>query len=278
MYTLPLISIQRTGLTKNNERLTNVNNEIKYRTHSKALPDYNLFTPVPVDISYQVTIISKYQEHIDKAISNLLPFFNKDLFVRCEHPKFEGISYTNQIIMDDTITEEAPGEFDNSQDDIRTCVLNFTMKTFLFCDNKKAIKVPRTRKEISSVISSFVYELTEKDKTHIEDFLDTPLSTTLTVETTTYVDVPISGETEISGFTPQINTIYFGFYPTPTLSQYVPYINWVDSLDKTPTVVSGDYSNVDLSVLSTLTNTTDTYHNYDPYVDYREDIFVIGID
>jgi hypothetical protein len=67
---------------KNNDRLANINNEVKYSTHSSRL-DYNLYTPVPIDISYEVTIISKYQEHIDRAISNFIPFFNKDLYVRC---------------------------------------------------------------------------------------------------------------------------------------------------------------------------------------------------
>jgi hypothetical protein len=82
IYKLPLIVIHRTGLVKNNDRLANINNEVKYSTHSSRL-DYNLYTPVPIDISYEVTIISKYQEHIDRAISNFIPFFNKDLYVRC---------------------------------------------------------------------------------------------------------------------------------------------------------------------------------------------------
>jgi hypothetical protein len=82
MYKLPLIIIQRTGVTKNNDRLSNINNEVKYSTHSSRL-DYNLYTPVPIDITYEVSIISKYQEHIDRAISNFIPFFNKDLYVRC---------------------------------------------------------------------------------------------------------------------------------------------------------------------------------------------------
>ena len=34
-YSLPMIIIQRTGITKNNDRLTNINNEVKYATHSR---------------------------------------------------------------------------------------------------------------------------------------------------------------------------------------------------------------------------------------------------
>lgn len=50
-YSLPMIIIQRTGITKNNDRLTNINNEVKYATHSGRL-NYNLYTPVPIDITF----------------------------------------------------------------------------------------------------------------------------------------------------------------------------------------------------------------------------------
>jgi hypothetical protein len=46
-----MIIIQRTGITKNNDRLTNVNNEVKYSSHSQ-ITNYNLYTPVPIDITY----------------------------------------------------------------------------------------------------------------------------------------------------------------------------------------------------------------------------------
>lgn len=64
---LPLIIITRTGLTKNNDRLANLNNEVKYAQSAKKR-NYNLYTPVPIDINYQVSIVSKYQEYNDRVI------------------------------------------------------------------------------------------------------------------------------------------------------------------------------------------------------------------
>ena len=235
-YSLPMIIVQRTGITKNNERLANMNNEVKYAPHSK-MRSYDLYTPVPVDISYQVTIVSKYQEHIDRAVSNFIPFFNKDLFVRCEHPKFEGLYFTNQVIMEDSMTEEHPDEIDPSADDIVQMTVNFIYKTYIFSGTKRAVLVPKTEIStyLSTFISSYVYELTNDDKKNIEQFLSTKLSTTLTSEVTVpcSVEVPIESADpfpEISGFSPSINTLYVGLYPTPLLSQYIPHIKWVDSL------------------------------------------------
>ena len=212
-YKLPMIIIQRTGIQKNNDRLANMNNEVKYAPHSK-MRSYDLYTPVPVDISYQVTIVSKYQEHIDRAVSNFIPFFNKDLFVRCEHPKFEGLYFTNQVIMEDSLQEDHPDEIDSSADDVIEMTVNFTYKTFIFSGTKRAILVP---------------------KTEISKFLSKSLSTTLTAEVTIPVSVEVPVESadpgpDISGFTPNINTLYMGLYPVPLLSQYVPHVKWVDGL------------------------------------------------
>ncbi len=89
-YTLPLISIDRTGYTRNGERLNNLNNEVKYELGPKSRY-YHLMAPVPVDINYEVTVMSKYQADIDKIASNFMVFFNSDIFVSCEHPKYEGV-------------------------------------------------------------------------------------------------------------------------------------------------------------------------------------------
>lgn len=52
-------------------------------------------TPVPVDISYDVTIIAKYPSDIDKIASNFMVFFNSDIYVSCHHPKFPEIKMNN---------------------------------------------------------------------------------------------------------------------------------------------------------------------------------------
>lgn len=113
----------------------------------------------------------------------------------------------------------------------------------MFCGNKKA-QVQRsyisvdTVTETSSFLSTYVYKLTEDDKKNISNFLSLDLSTTYqqwvesevshTISTEISVDVP-----ETSGFVPKINQLYVGFYPVPLLSQYIPHMDWVDSLPST---------------------------------------------
>lgn len=41
-------------------------------------------------------------------------FFNNDIYVSCEHPKYEGIKMNNQIVMSDNVNEDHPSEFDST--------------------------------------------------------------------------------------------------------------------------------------------------------------------
>lgn len=81
------------------------------------------------------------------------------------------------------------------------------------------------------------------------------MSLDLSVTLSQYVDVEVSNiiseeiSTEISvdetsGFVPQINQLYVGFYPIPLLSQYIPHIEWVDSLGRDVLSVNGTTSAV----------------------------------
>lgn len=64
MAKLPLVIIDRTGYARSNERLNNMHNEVKYEVTSKSRIA-ELLTPVPIDISYDVSVVAKYPSDID---------------------------------------------------------------------------------------------------------------------------------------------------------------------------------------------------------------------
>ncbi len=137
--------------------------------------------------------------------------------------------------MEDGIQEEHPDEIDPSADDIVQATCTFTFKTYMFCGNKKAVatqkKIIQTHTEEKTYTEKFAglsacpYKLTEEDKKNIEKFLSLDLSVTLSqyveMEVSNTVSEVVSVELsvdEISGFVPQINQLYVGFYPVPLLS------------------------------------------------------------
>ena len=93
-YKLPMIVINRSGFSRNGDRLNNLHNEVKYeQTSSSRLK--HLMAPVPIDINYEVSIIAKYQADIDKIASNFMVFFNSDIYSSIEHPKYAGAKLDN---------------------------------------------------------------------------------------------------------------------------------------------------------------------------------------
>lgn len=84
---LPLIIIERTGYSRNGDRLNDLNNEVKYEFTS-YYRKYHLMSPIPIDITYDVTLMAKYPSDIDKIASNFMMFFNSDIYVSCEHPLY----------------------------------------------------------------------------------------------------------------------------------------------------------------------------------------------
>ena len=116
---LPMITVNRTGYARSPERVNNLHNEVKFEVSPK-IRKYDLLTPVPIDIEYDVSIIAKYPSDIDKIASNFMIFFNNDVYVSCEHPKYEGIMLNNQVVMQDSVSEDHPDEPDSAQDDLTT--------------------------------------------------------------------------------------------------------------------------------------------------------------
>jgi len=189
---------------------------------------------VPVDISFDVIVMAKYQADIDKIASNFMVFFNSNIFVSQMHPKFEGVKLHNEIIMSDSVSEDHPDELDGTQDDIVTSTFTFTFKTYLFGGTKQAKKRPN--QEISSVISTFVssyvYEFSTDDEVrqYLSSVPHNRLSTLMTKEVTEPVTVLVdtSADTYDDGI-PVIRNIDVGFYAVPKKEDIESYMISVDN-------------------------------------------------
>lgn len=284
---LPMIVIERTGYSRNSDRLANLHNEVKYEM-SSSNRKYELMTPVPVDVSYDVTVIAKYPQDIDKIASNFMVFFNNDIFVSCEHPKYEGIQLNNQVVMNDSVNEDHPSELQGENDDIQTAQFSFTFKTWLFAGIGRAKKVhPKViSTDISTFISTYIdvlqpdeidaYQLqyptknltVEIKSNEIDDFQKAFPNKSASAEMTSLVSVPITSyvddiSTDIYDGMPIVTAIDFGFYTVPKQFDIPSYIESVDN------EILQKHYHVDLSG-----NISDDYYDIvdhrctlEPYVD-----------
>lgn len=185
-YKLPMIAISRSSITINNERKSNLHNEVKYQTNSNTR-NYNLMTPVPVDIGFTVTILSKNPADQDMIMSNFLPFFNSDLYVTSIHPKFTNVKYNSQVVMDTSISEEHLEEIDGSADDIITNTFTFIFKTYIFGGTDKVEAGLRTV-TVSSYISGETSGIISTDVIY-DGFVPIIKNINLNVHAVPYLDV-----------------------------------------------------------------------------------------
>lgn len=134
--TLPMIIINRTGIARDTTRVNDVNENIKALTGSF---DPNDIAGNPVDLSFEVTILTKKINDIDRIISNFLVYMNPDIYVRIPHPKIPTEKINLQVIWDGTVSEEFPKELTPDQHDTKVATLNFTLKSWLFGGTQSSI-------------------------------------------------------------------------------------------------------------------------------------------
>ena len=192
-YKLPLIVITRTGYQINNSRLANLHNEVLHApTTSSHI--YDIMTPVPIDVSYTVTVLSKYPGDNDLICSNFIPFFNSDLFVTTTHPKFTDVKIDCQIVMGNSISEQLPEELASNADNFTTTTFNFTFKTWLYAGmNKVPITDVYTRYITSTIVSTWI----DDDGNEQSALVSTVIST------------------DYSGFVPIIKKIWLEMHAVP---------------------------------------------------------------
>lgn len=130
-YKLPMSFLVRGNVQYNAPRSANIHQHM-LASPTYAAFDANTISPVPIDISYTWTFITKYPDDMDMLISNFVPFFHKDVYVSSPHPKIENTTINHQIVWNGSIDTKWPEELPNNENDIQICTAEFTYKTELF--------------------------------------------------------------------------------------------------------------------------------------------------
>ena len=205
-FTLPLIAITRTGLTRDPSRLSNLHNEIRQSVNGRI--SYDMLTPVPINILYKVIIFAKYQSDIDMILSNWIPFFNNDVWVSVKHYKYTDLKFYSQVVMDDTISESRNESPTNTQYDFCQAECNFTFKTVVFGGNQRVYSgfhgAPRPITMITTVTDP-----------------DDPSSVITTVITANPDDPNHDSEPSAEGFLPIIQAVHLDLHAVPRADPYL---------------------------------------------------------
>lgn len=129
---IPIIALSQMGITKDIERVHSVNDHIKYDVPlANGEFDIRNLMPIPINIDFNVSIITKYQEDMDQILCNFVPFFNPTVYITWPMPNGNG-NLKTQVLWDGSINMLYPTDITEADSYRIIAETNFTVKTFLF--------------------------------------------------------------------------------------------------------------------------------------------------
>lgn len=127
----PILSVERGHIAIDLTR----NKEIHHDTRIIPTPSAynpNVRPPTPINIDFVLRGFAKYPEQLDMIISNFIPFFNKDVYVKTPHPKIRGKFLSHQVVWNGNAKFEWKSTLQNIEQDIQYVETAFTYKTELY--------------------------------------------------------------------------------------------------------------------------------------------------
>jgi hypothetical protein len=127
---LPLLVLNMSGISKDIQRVHSTHDGLLYQDSSTY--NYLKNTPVPVNISYTIDVITKFQQDMDMIISNFIPFFNPDIYVVIPHPVNANQNLKVQFVWDGNINLELPEAVGKNESARIIASTSFIVKTWIF--------------------------------------------------------------------------------------------------------------------------------------------------
>jgi len=127
---LPMMVMSMTSIAKDSSRVHSTHDGMLYQTDASY--DYLKNTPVPVNISYKIDVITKFQQDMDMVLSNFVPFFNPDIYVVIPHPVNPTQNLKPQLVWDGSVSMELPDTTPKNESARIIATTSFTFKTWMF--------------------------------------------------------------------------------------------------------------------------------------------------
>lgn len=126
---LPIIVLTLGNIARDTSRVFGIHDGMFYAGSTNA---FLKNMPTPVNINFELNIISKYNDDQDQILSNFLVHFNPDIFVSSPCPIDITQKMKNQILWDTKVSILYPDEVVESQPARFIATTNFVFKTWMW--------------------------------------------------------------------------------------------------------------------------------------------------
>ena len=128
----PLIAITKGGLSRDTVRIADTNNGLIYQNEISMGYDVNKNRPQPMNIEFEMSIVTRYEDDMDQIISNFIPMMTPDFYVVWPNPKQPGKHLKSQVVWDGSINYEYPTDVGETDPYRIIVTTSFTYKTWIF--------------------------------------------------------------------------------------------------------------------------------------------------
>lgn len=125
--TLPVVSCWISGVSRDNSR---VFNKIDGPTYMDQETNHPL-QPVPVNITMNMSLLSKYQNDMDQMVSNFVPYFDPYIMLSWKHPNIER-EIRSEVEWDGNLAYNYPTDIQATESYRIGVDTSFTIKGWLF--------------------------------------------------------------------------------------------------------------------------------------------------
>ena len=127
---VPLIAINKENYKRDSQRMTEVYD------HLRNVPDgytqHEKMRGIPMNITFTISAITRYDSDLDQIMQNFIPFFKPDVFVSWKHPRYSNIELKSQVVWDGNINYQSPIDVNTSSSEIFQFETSFVFKTYFF--------------------------------------------------------------------------------------------------------------------------------------------------
>lgn len=128
---LPVIAVSNGGITRDPNRVFN-KIQGSYIPSSDPRTAKRQLQPVPIDLTINLTILTRYQQDYDQIITNFLPYFDPYIIISWRTPSRPDQEIRSQVIWSGSVTTEYPTDLNATQVARVQGTTSFTFKGWLF--------------------------------------------------------------------------------------------------------------------------------------------------
>lgn len=126
----PIVVLSITNISKDTSRVHSVNDNLYIDMDSLA--DLKNKIAVPMNITYELSILTKYQDDMDQILSNFIIHFNPDIYVIWNHPLMPTSTLKSQVVWDGNLNIEYLNEITEDRQWRIIGTGSFVYKTWFF--------------------------------------------------------------------------------------------------------------------------------------------------